>query len=88
MGKQAVVERLTKAQRSFARLMTHFDVRCVTRCEAARVGMLQDFNRCRAAGMLVSAGYEASSKAEDWWSNVDRASVATAEGVGREGRGA
>ncbi len=64
------MSKLTEAQRSLVRCLAHMDARCMTLREARRYGVEADFNRARRAGLIKSAGYETSAKADDWLSST------------------
>ena len=61
-----MVEKLTPAQRSLVQLVIYQSPRAITRQESARRGMLKEFERCLRAGLIQSAGYEASVNGDEW----------------------
>lgn len=58
--------RLTKAQRALAKCVLAMDRRFMTLADARRYGLEFEFNLARRAGLIRSAGYEASAKGDDW----------------------
>ena len=61
-------EKLTAAQASLLMVLERCDPRTITLDEIRRYGLEPDFRRCRDAGLIVSAGYETSGKADTWLS--------------------
>lgn len=62
---------LTKPQASLLRLLSVFDSRSIVRKQAKKLGMQVDFDRCTKAGLIVSANFETSGKADDWLNSIE-----------------
>ena len=59
--------KLTEAQATaLARLIRVFSPRAIDRKEAKRCGLLNEFNICRRAKLIQSAGFECSVMGDDW----------------------
>ncbi|MFC3206819.1 hypothetical protein [Aquamicrobium soli] len=58
--------KLTKAQKGLVRCVKAMDARYMTLDDARRYGVEADFVRARRAGLIRSAGFEASSIGDDF----------------------
>lgn len=57
---------LTKAQQSLVKLVEACGWMGITRREVERLGLREDFVRCRRARLIESSGYEISTAAAEW----------------------
>lgn len=77
------MRKLTEAQRSFVRCVRAMDARYMTLADARKNGLEVDFRRARKAGLIRSAGYEASSAGDDLLSSEAGRSALASEGDGK-----
>lgn len=69
--------KLTEAQKAaLTRLVRVFSPRAIDRKDAKRRGLLKDFNICRRARLIQSAGFECSVMGDDWLNTPEAALLA------------